>query len=155
MDSNFRTGSVEQPVKASTGLLTTGVVAPEETLSRLREILEKAEDENAFLAASLEFTRVSTSGVAAFLIERNEDTLAIRASSFSSPSGGDGLKAAAVKVAEQYPLAFQGHAPARESTWCIFYATETGNSRRVAESLAERSKAAGLRIELHDLRDYP
>ncbi len=39
-------------------------------------------------------------------------------------------------------------------TWTVFYATETGNSRRVAESLAERSRSAGLGVELQDLRDY-
>lgn len=61
---------------------------------------------------------------------------------------------AAVRVAEDRPATIQAPAPARESTWCIFYATETGNSRRVAESLAERSGSAGLRTELHDLRDY-
>ncbi len=61
---------------------------------------------------------------------------------------------AAVRVAEHLPVAIQGHVSAKEATWSIFYATETGNSRRVAESLAERSRSAGLRIELHDLRDY-
>ncbi len=34
-------------------------------------------------------------------------------------------------------------------TWHVFYATETGNSRRVAEELAS---SAGLSVELHDLR---
>ena len=61
---------------------------------------------------------------------------------------------AAVGVAEHFPVAIQSHVPPKESTWSIFYATETGNSRRVAESLAEQSRSAGLRIELHDLRDY-
>lgn len=40
------------------------------------------------------------------------------------------------------------------SSWSIFYATETGNSRRVAESLAHEARAAGLQVDLHDLRDY-
>lgn len=40
------------------------------------------------------------------------------------------------------------------STWTIFYATETGNSRRVAETLAGQGRDAGLAVELHDLRDY-
>ncbi len=40
------------------------------------------------------------------------------------------------------------------STWTIFYATETGNSRRVAEMLARQGRDAGLAVELHDLRNY-
>lgn len=39
------------------------------------------------------------------------------------------------------------------ATWNIYYATETGNSRRVAEALAERAKDAGLAVELADLRE--
>jgi sulfite reductase (NADPH) flavoprotein alpha-component len=61
---------------------------------------------------------------------------------------------AAVRVAERPPAAKQSVAVAAQPGWCIFYATETGNSRRVAESLAERSREAGLTVELHDLRDY-
>jgi sulfite reductase (NADPH) flavoprotein alpha-component len=61
---------------------------------------------------------------------------------------------AAVRVAEQLPAATQTVAVVAPSAWLIFYATETGNSRRVAESLAERSREAGLAVELHDLRDY-
>jgi len=61
---------------------------------------------------------------------------------------------AAVRLAEHLRPAIQDHIAVEESTWSIFYATETGNGRRVAELLAERSRAAGLRIELHDLRDY-
>jgi sulfite reductase (NADPH) flavoprotein alpha-component len=38
--------------------------------------------------------------------------------------------------------------------WVVFYATETGNSRRVAESLAARAGEAGLAVELQDLREY-
>lgn len=37
-------------------------------------------------------------------------------------------------------------------TWHVFYATETGNSRSVAEQLAANAAAAGLSAELHDLR---
>ena len=61
---------------------------------------------------------------------------------------------AAGRVAEYVPVAIQSHVAANKTTWFIFYATETGNCRRVAESLAERSRSAGLDIELHDLRDY-
>jgi sulfite reductase (NADPH) flavoprotein alpha-component len=43
---------------------------------------------------------------------------------------------------------------AATDTWTVFYATETGNSRRIAEALAERAQAAGLAVELQDLRDY-
>jgi sulfite reductase (NADPH) flavoprotein alpha-component len=39
-------------------------------------------------------------------------------------------------------------------SWVVFYATETGNSRRVAESLAARAGEAGLAIELQNLREY-
>ena len=59
---------------------------------------------------------------------------------------------AAVHVAPQSPAAVQPVAVI--STWSIFYATETGNSRRVAESLADRARESGLVVELHDLRDY-
>lgn len=38
--------------------------------------------------------------------------------------------------------------------WTVFYATETGNSRRVAEAAAERARSAGLAAELQDLRDF-
>jgi len=40
------------------------------------------------------------------------------------------------------------------STWTILYATETGNSRRVAEMLAGQGRDAGLAVEVHDLRNY-
>ncbi|MGI9271509.1 MAG: diflavin oxidoreductase [Woeseiaceae bacterium] len=36
-------------------------------------------------------------------------------------------------------------------TWHVFYATETGNSRNVAEQLASNAAVAGLSTELHDL----
>lgn len=38
--------------------------------------------------------------------------------------------------------------------WTVFYATETGNSRRVAQALADRAREAGLAVELQDLRDF-
>src|SRR5690606_29276973 len=38
--------------------------------------------------------------------------------------------------------------------WSIFYATETGNSRRVAESVEQRLRAAGFSTQLVDLRDF-
>ena len=41
-----------------------------------------------------------------------------------------------------------------EAGWTILYGTETGTSRRVAEQLAENSRAAGLSITLIDIRDY-
>lgn len=41
-------------------------------------------------------------------------------------------------------------APATD-TWHVFYATETGNSKDVAEQLTRQANAAGLATELHDL----
>ncbi len=41
-----------------------------------------------------------------------------------------------------------------DDSWTIFYATETGNSRDIAENLAAESKAAGIAVEVQDLRDY-
>ncbi len=61
---------------------------------------------------------------------------------------------AAVRVAEQLSPAIQSATATATSIWSIFFATETGSSRRVAELLAERSRQAGLVVELHDLRDY-
>jgi sulfite reductase (NADPH) flavoprotein alpha-component len=43
------------------------------------------------------------------------------------------------------------HSEASTDTWHIFYATETGNSRSVAEKLATDAGAIGLSAELHDL----
>ena len=48
----------------------------------------------------------------------------------------------------------QAQAAAAEDAWTVFYATETGNSRRVAEALAERARQAGLAVELQDLADF-
>lgn len=132
MESNFRIGSVEPRVKVSTEISATSVVSPEETLQRLREILEKAEDENAFLAASLDFTRLSTGGMAVFLFERGVDTIALRASSFASPSGRDDLKKAAAKAAAG---AFNIRASIRE------VAPVGGNSHAVLGAFFERGEA--------------
>ena len=41
-----------------------------------------------------------------------------------------------------------------DDRWTVFYATETGNSRRIAQALADRAREAGLGVELQDLRDY-
>jgi sulfite reductase (NADPH) flavoprotein alpha-component len=43
---------------------------------------------------------------------------------------------------------------ATDSRWFVFYATETGNSRHIAGTLADRARQVGLAVELHDLRDY-
>lgn len=56
-------------------------------------------------------------------------------------------------VAADVPAAQPAAAPAGD-TWTIFYATETGNARRVAQDLAEKARAAGLGVELQDLADY-
>ena len=61
---------------------------------------------------------------------------------------------AAGGVADSLSPVIQPVASPATSTWSIFFATETGSSRRVAESLAEQYREAGLVVELHDLRDY-
>ncbi|MEX2495506.1 MAG: assimilatory sulfite reductase (NADPH) flavoprotein subunit [Woeseia sp.] len=60
-----------------------------------------------------------------------------------------GLAGAAATEALPPPAADAG-----ADTWTVFYATETGNSRRIAQSLGERAKEAGIAVELQDLRDY-
>ncbi|MEX2123272.1 MAG: assimilatory sulfite reductase (NADPH) flavoprotein subunit [Woeseia sp.] len=62
-----------------------------------------------------------------------------------------GLARAAVSGARPVP---QPVPEAGADSWTVFYATETGNSRRIAESLARRSGEAGIAVELQDLRDY-
>ena len=47
-------------------------------------------------------------------------------------------------------IAVPQSAPATD-TWHVFYATETGNSKDVAEQLTRQANAAGLATELHDL----
>lgn len=44
-------------------------------------------------------------------------------------------------------------AAAATDAWNIFYATETGHSKKIAEQLAQSAGAAGLATELHDLRN--
>ena len=61
---------------------------------------------------------------------------------------------AAGRIADSLSPVTQAFASPATSTWSIFFATETGSSRRVAESLAEQYRGAGLVVELHDLRDY-
>ena len=61
---------------------------------------------------------------------------------------------AAGRVADSLSPVTEPVAGPATSTWSIFFATETGSSRRVAESLAEKYREAGLVAELHDLRDY-
>ena len=38
-----------------------------------------------------------------------------------------------------------------EERWTVFYATETGNSRKIAETMSARAQAAGIATELQDL----
>ena len=59
-------------------------------------------------------------------------------------------RAAAANVAE--PALEPGDAPAAK--WTIFYATETGNSRRVAQSVEHRLRQIGVATQLVDLRDF-
>lgn len=61
---------------------------------------------------------------------------------------------AAVQASERQPAATQSTVVVARSAWSIFYATETGNSRRIAVALAERSRESGLAVELHDIREY-
>jgi len=79
----------------------------------------------------------------------------------------DGLDAARLWWLSGYTagLAQRGHAPALASvpasdvaiaeTVTIVYGSQTGNSRRVAEKLAQRSEAAGLRVRLLRADAYP
>ena len=61
--------------------------------------------------------------------------------------------AGAARPAEQIPAAVPITAP-ETSTWTVFYATETGNSRRIADKLAEQSKQAGLSVNVVNLREF-
>src|SRR5690606_23823053 len=60
-------------------------------------------------------------------------------------------RAAAAGAPSRQPAA-QG-AP-QESRWLILYATETGNSRRIAQALEAEMQQAGIATEVADLRDY-
>ena len=64
-------------------------------------------------------------------------------------AGLAGAAAPAVAVPPAIPLELP-----QAQVWTIFYATETGNSRRIAEKLREDSKLAGLAVDLRDLRDF-
>jgi len=64
-------------------------------------------------------------------------------------AGLAGAKLPIPEVAPIIPVA----AP-ESTTWTVFFATETGNSRRVAEKLADEAGQAGLSVKLQDLRDF-
>ena len=64
-----------------------------------------------------------------------------------------GYLAGLARAADPHRLPHPAAAPAADR-WTVFYATETGNSRRVAQALADRARDAGLAVELQDLRDY-
>jgi sulfite reductase (NADPH) flavoprotein alpha-component len=51
------------------------------------------------------------------------------------------------------PRIGQSRAPAEDARWTVFYATETGNSRRLAQRLVDTSRSNGLQIALKDLRE--
>lgn len=56
----------------------------------------------------------------------------------------------APRIGALHPVA---EASTATDTWNIFYATETGHSRKIAEQLAAGAQAAGLATEIHDLRN--
>jgi sulfite reductase (NADPH) flavoprotein alpha-component len=45
-------------------------------------------------------------------------------------------------------------AQASEASWTVFYASETGNSRRLAEKLVAESQRNGLAFKLQDIREF-
>src|SRR5690606_31022369 len=63
-----------------------------------------------------------------------------------------GLAAGRSAVGAAAPAPLQRDEPA--APWTIFYATETGNSRRIAQSVDERLRQAGASTQLVDLRDF-
>jgi len=85
---------------------------------------------------------VSTEDLAALqqVVERFDRTQLIWSSGFLAGLAGS---TAPVAISDE---------PTPE-TWHVFFATETGNSREIAQQLANSSKTAGLKTELHDLRD--
>jgi len=85
---------------------------------------------------------VSTEDLAALqqIVERFDRTQLIWSSGYLAGLAGS---TAPIAVASE---------PAPD-TWHIFFATETGNSREIAQQLASSAKAVGLHTELHDLRD--
>ncbi len=58
-----------------------------------------------------------------------------------------------IRSATAANVAVSTRASTQADTWHIFYATETGNSRWVAEQLAANAAAVGLQTEVQDLRD--
>lgn len=50
------------------------------------------------------------------------------------------------------PLVAPSASPITDS-WTVFYATETGNGKRIAENLAKASRQAGFDVETKDLRE--
>jgi sulfite reductase (NADPH) flavoprotein alpha-component len=63
-----------------------------------------------------------------------------------------GLATARTAANTEGPQPQQRDEPA--APWTIFYATETGNSRRVAQSVEERLRQAGASAQLVDLHDF-
>jgi sulfite reductase (NADPH) flavoprotein alpha-component len=63
-----------------------------------------------------------------------------------------GYLAGLARAADPHRLPHPVAEPAADR-WTVFFATETGNSRRVAQGLADRAREAGLAVELQDLRD--
>lgn len=64
-----------------------------------------------------------------------------------------GYLAGLARAADPHRLPHPAAEPAADR-WTVFFATETGNSRRVAQALAERAREAGLAVELQDLREF-
>ena len=64
-------------------------------------------------------------------------------------AGLAGAAAQRLEITPAIPVAQPG-----STTWTIFFATETGNSRHVAQKLADQAGQAGLSVKLQDLRDY-
>ena len=64
-------------------------------------------------------------------------------------AGLAGTASPRLEVSPSIPVALP-----RSTTWTIFFATETGNSRRVAQKLVDQARQAGLSAKLQDLRDF-
>ena len=64
-------------------------------------------------------------------------------------AGLAGTASPSLEVSPSIPVALP-----RSTTWTIFFATETGNSRRVAQNLVDQARQAGLSAKLQDLRDF-
>ena len=58
-----------------------------------------------------------------------------------------------IRSATAANVAVSTRASTQADTWHVFYATETGNSRHIAEQLAADAAAVGLQTEVQDLRD--